>query len=125
MAEESTSGDASAQSAAARTEQPGTPAQAGPLGTAAPVGAASEPEAGPTEQPNTVPDPASSPFESEAAVLSEGISVRDDISATQATATATRDVSSSHMARLLYQPLGAPGGPVYQSQVLERRQRRT
>jgi hypothetical protein len=53
--------------------------------------------------------------------MNEGVPTRDDISATQSAPTATRDVSSSHIARLLYRPIDTPGGPVYQSQALERR----
>ncbi len=80
-------------------------------------------ERGPTEQPITKPEPGSGPFEYEEAVMSEGVVIRDDISATQAAPSATRDVSSTHIARLLYQPVGSPGGPVYQSQAIEQRLR--
>ncbi|HEX6122697.1 MAG TPA: hypothetical protein VFY89_06035 [Ktedonobacterales bacterium] len=82
----------------------------------------------PTTPPATSPAPAapssSAPFEAEADVMNEGVATRDDISATQSTPAATRDVSASHIARLLYRPIEAPGGPVYQSQVLERQLRR-
>jgi hypothetical protein len=90
-----------------------------PPGAAVPEAVARALEAPPIAQPS----PASSPFANEAQVMSEGVPTRDDISATQATSTATRDVSSAHIARLLYLPLGVPGGPVYQSQALEQLQR--
>jgi hypothetical protein len=68
--------------------------------------------------------PSGGPFEAEEEVMNEGVATRDDISATQAAPSATRDVSASHIARLLYTPIEVPGGPVYQSQVLERLMRR-
>lgn len=60
------------------------------------------------------------PFTGEQQVMNSGISLRDDISATQMSGNATRAVSSQHLSRLLYRPIDSAGGPVYQSQHLER-----
>lgn len=108
-----------------------------PTGTAAPVdttGMTPGSPIGPTEnimppdklQPAPeVPEDAQgrdySPFTDEQRVMESGIPLRDDISATQMSGQATRAVSSQHLTRLLYRPLDNPGGPVYQSQQLERR----
>lgn len=61
------------------------------------------------------------PFEGEQQVMQSGLPLRDDISATQMSGEATRAVSSQHLSRLLYRPLDTAGGPVYQSEQLQRR----
>lgn len=65
-------------------------------------------------------DHAASPFANEAAVMGQGVPMRDDVSETQEHPGATRDISAAHLGRLLYRPIAESGGPVYEAQRLER-----
>jgi hypothetical protein len=127
MTDQSTAGGGSGPANASNVPtQPAAPlSEGGQTSASAPTeaGATKAEERGPIEPASPQPGATNSPFENEGEVMGQGVPMRDDISATQGAASATRDVSSNHMARLLYRPLDAPGGPVYQSQALERQLR--
>lgn len=115
----------------------GDTAAAQPIGTQAPVdttGMTPGSPIGPTENimppdklqpaPYAPLDPQGTrytPFQGERQVMQSGLPMRDDVSATQMSGEATRAVSSQHLTRLLYRAIDTPGGPVYQSQQLQRR----
>lgn len=109
---------------APRTPEEPTPtggAASAPIGTAAPGGAGGAGGTVPT--PDDPQGKHAAPFDDEQRVMHSGLVMRDDISATQVSGAATRDVSASHVSRLLYRAIESAGGPVYESQHIERQLR--